>query len=77
MADKKRTNPPPREFWMIHILPGSVTTYGKFKRYVDIPGRRPRAVMTTDEQEFKALTAPGKGMRKATQREIREAKGGK
>ena len=62
---------------MIHKLPGSVTTYGEFKRYVDISGRRPRAVMTIDEKEFNALTGPGKGMRPATAREIREAKGGR
>lgn len=75
----KRTPPAPKiapaEFWMVHILPGTIVCYGR-KRYKHVLGTPLKAVETTDEVEFKILTAPGKGMRKATAREIEEVKDG-
>ena len=79
MAEKpreRRTSPTPKiapsGFWMVHVLPGTIAR----KRYKHVLGTPLKAVMTTDGVEFEILTAPGKGMRKATAREIEEVKDG-
>lgn len=64
-----------REFWMVHVLPGTTVYYAR-TRYKHVPGTPLKAIKTDNEAEFNALTAPGKGMRKATIREIKEVRDG-